>query len=298
MSHYALTILCPPTAANTFSLSDTQALAKTNGQPETARTLGPGAFEYTFEAQDLSAASAHAHAVRTELAGLTADINSVAITDRRKSLLIADMDSTMIEQECIDEIAVVAGVGERVADITERAMRGELDFEAALNERVGLLKGLPEDTLQSIFEERIKIMPGARTLIQTMKKSGAFCALVSGGFTFFTARVAKVIGFDSNQANSLESADGKLTGHVVPPILGKQAKLDALNTLVQKMDLPISKTLAVGDGANDLAMITAAGLGVAYHAKPIVAKEADAQVIHNDLTALLYLQGYTHKEFA
>lgn len=234
-----------------------------------------------------------------ELAGLPVDINILPnpSPDRRKKLLIADMDSTIIEQECIDEIADFAGVGARVADITERAMRGELDFEEALRERVGLLKGLDEAKLQKVFDERLSLMPGARKLVQTMRAHGAYCALVSGGFTFFTSRIADKVGFHVNQANTLNIADGKLTGTPGEPILGRQAKLDALQRLTKERHLAPIETLAVGDGANDLAMIKAAGLGVAYRAKPIVATEAAAAITHSDLTALLYLQGYRRDQF-
>ncbi|MEL6374871.1 MAG: phosphoserine phosphatase SerB [Pseudomonadota bacterium] len=217
---------------------------------------------------------------------------------RRKRLLVADMDSTIINQECIDEIAVVAGVGARVAAITERAMRGELDFEAALNERVALLTGLPVSTLHDVFDNRITLMAGATTLIATMKAHGALCALVSGGFTFFTSRIAAKVGFDTNRANTLEIVDGALTGQVTPPILGRAAKLEALQALSDAQGLTRDQTLAVGDGANDLAMIEAAGLGIAYRAKPIVAAKADAAINHGDLTALLYLQGYRDADFA
>ena len=232
------------------------------------------------------------------LRGLTVDVNIVAgdAQHRRKRLIVADMDSTIIEQECIDEIAALAGVGERVAGITERAMRGELDFEAALRERVGLLSGLPVARLQEVIDHRLTVMPGARTLVATMKKHGARTALVSGGFTLFTGHIAALVGFDSNQANALEIANGKLTGRVVEPILGRAAKLQALDALTRELGLAAHETMAVGDGANDLAMIKAAGLGVAYRAKPIVAEEADAAITHGDLTALLYLQGYRREE--
>lgn len=236
--------------------------------------------------------------VSRALRGLTVDVNIVAgdAQHRRKRLIVADMDSTIIEQECIDEIAALAGVGERVAGITEQAMRGELDFEAALRERVGLLEGLPVARLQEVIDHRLTVMPGARTLVATMKKHGARAALVSGGFTLFTGHIAALVGFDSNRANTLEIADGKLTGRVVEPILGRAAKLQALDALTHDLGLAAHETMAVGDGANDLAMIKAAGLGVAYRAKPIVAAEADAAITHGDLTALLYLQGYRREE--
>lgn len=235
----------------------------------------------------------------TVLMGLPVDINLVADEGpkRRKRLLIADMDSTIIEQECIDEIADFAGVRDEVADVTERAMRGEIDFADALKTRVALLEGLEDSVLEDIFESRITVMPGAKTLVATMKASGARAALVSGGFTFFTSRIAKMVGFDSNQANSLEISEGRLTGAVIPPILGRDAKREALLGNVRELGIQKSDVLAVGDGANDLAMIRVAGLGVAYRAKPIVAAEAKAAIRHGNLNALLYLQGYERAEF-
>jgi phosphoserine phosphatase len=225
------------------------------------------------------------------------DVNIVPLAERRKRLLIADMDSTMIEQECIDEMADVFGLKPKISAITERAMRGELPFEAALRERLGLLAGLDEPALEKVYAERVTLMPGAATLLATMKRHGAFTALVSGGFTFFTSRVAKALGFDINRANILAFADGRLTGDVVGPILGKEAKLVSLKEFAGLRGLPMSATLAVGDGANDLDMIRAAGLGVAYRAKPVVAAEAAASITHGDLTALLYLQGYAKADF-
>ncbi|MGI9475757.1 MAG: phosphoserine phosphatase SerB [Hyphomicrobiaceae bacterium] len=235
---------------------------------------------------------------RAALADTPVDVNIVSNDEnRRKRLLIADMDSTIIEQECIDEIADFAGCGAEVSAITERAMRGELDFEEALTVRVGLLKGLDTATLQRVVTERLTITPGAETLVATMAANGAYCALVSGGFTFFTSRIAHRVGFHENRANSLEVEGDKLTGRPIPPILGRQAKLDALHEISMSRNLLLDATLAVGDGANDLAMIKAAGLGVAYHAKPVVAAEAKAAVNHSDLTALLYLQGYHRTDF-
>ncbi len=237
--------------------------------------------------------------IAAALNGLTLDVNIVAdeIGKRRKKLIVADMDSTIIQQECIDEMADVLGIKDKVAAITERAMRGELKFEAALLQRLGLLMGLKESELGRVFEERITLMPGARTLIATMKSDGARTALVSGGFTFFTGRVAKLVGFDEHHSNTLALADGKLTGKVVGPILGREAKLATLQRLSTALRLPAEASLAVGDGANDLAMVKAAGLGVAFRAKPIVAAGASASITHGDLTALLYLQGYKRSEF-
>ena len=226
------------------------------------------------------------------------DVNVLAGTRRRKKLLIADMDSTIIQQECIDEMADVLGLKPQISAITERAMRGELPFEAALRERLELIAGLQEVQLAAVYETRITAMPGARMLVATMKKHGAFTALVSGGFTFFTSRVAKTVGFDVNRANTLEIKNGVMTGQVLGPILGKEAKLASLVALAGERHIALSDTLAVGDGANDLAMIGAAGLGVAYRAKPVVAAEAHASVVNGDLTALLFLQGYTREEWS
>ncbi|GGW25932.1 phosphoserine phosphatase SerB [Gemmobacter lanyuensis] len=217
---------------------------------------------------------------------------------RRKRMLIADMDSTMIQQECIDELADEAGVGAYVADITKRAMNGELDFEAALRERVGLLKGLPEAVIERVYRDRITFMPGGKALLATMKANGGYAALVSGGFTAFTARVAAALGFDENRANTLHAADGLLTGTVGEPILGKQAKLDALLEISARLGIDPAEAMAVGDGANDLAMLNRAGAGVALHAKPSVAAQCDIRVNHGDLTALLFLQGYAREDFA
>ncbi len=217
---------------------------------------------------------------------------------RRKKMLLADMDSTMIQQECIDELADEAGVGDRVKDITARAMNGELDFEGALTERVGLLKGLDEAVIAKVLAERIILMPGGKELVATMRTTGGYAALVSGGFTAFTAKVAEVLGFDENRANTLLAESGKLTGDVQRPILGRQAKVDALEQITARLGLSEADVIAVGDGANDLGMLGRAGTGVALHAKPSVAEKCDVRVNHGDLTALLYLQGYARSEFA
>lgn len=229
---------------------------------------------------------------------LPVDANLVPVSNRRKRLLIADMDSTMIEQECIDELGVMAGIGDHIKAITARAMRGELDFEGALKERVKLLKGLDHRIIETILRERISFMPGGKALLATMKAHGAHTALVSGGFTPFTAKVAEALGFDENQANELIVADGVLTGEVGQPILGQQAKLEALQRIAARLGIATDDALAVGDGANDLAMLGEAGMGVALHAKPQVQAEARYRINHGDLTALLYLQGYEKAEFS
>ena len=257
------------------------------------KPLGEGAYDLPLIADQVEAEAI----VATELDGLPVDTCVQPAAGRRKRLLIADMDSTIINVECLDELADFAGLKAEISAITERAMRGELAFEGALRERVGMLKGLAATALQQAYDERVRLNPGARTLVRTMSANGARCALVSGGFTFFTSRVAEAAGFHVNRANALIEADGSLTGHVGDPILGKEAKLAALQEEAAALGIPLSATLAVGDGANDLAMIAASGLGVAYRAKPIVAAQAHAKVDHADLTALLYFQGYAADEF-
>ncbi|MDA4846440.1 phosphoserine phosphatase SerB [Hoeflea poritis] len=216
---------------------------------------------------------------------------------RRKRLLIADMDSTMIRQECIDELAAEAGFYDKVAAITKRAMNGEIAFEPAMRERVALLKGLDLSIVDRVLENRVTLTPGGRELIATMKQNGAYTALVSGGFTLFTSRVAGELGFDEDRANVLNHQNGKLDGTVAEPVLGQQSKIDALEELTAKLDLSVDDALAVGDGANDLGMLRLAGSGVALHAKPVVAAEAKIRIDHGDLTALLYIQGYSRNEF-
>lgn len=216
---------------------------------------------------------------------------------RRKKMLLADMDSTMIQQECIDELAEEAGVGARVKEITARAMNGELDFEGALRERVGLLKGLPETVINTVLADRITLMPGGLALLATMKANGAYAALVSGGFTAFTSAISAKLGFDENRANRLEVASGALTGVPVPPILGRAAKVEALEQITTRLGITTDDVLAVGDGANDLGMLKGAGTGVALHAKPSVQAECDIRINNGDLTALLFLQGYARSEF-
>ena len=232
------------------------------------------------------------------MAGAPADFAIQPIEGRRKKFLIADMDSTMIEQECIDELAGMIGLKDKVAAITARAMNGEIAFEPALRERVALLKGLPVSVVKKVIEEKITLMPGGRALVRTMRQNGAYTALVSGGFTAFTGPIAAMIGFDESRANELLSDGGIFTGKVAEPILGKEAKLTALNEIAARLGIPASHAIAVGDGANDLLMLQAAGAGVALHAKPSVAAEAKIRLDFSDLTGLLYLQGYRKSEFA
>ncbi len=217
---------------------------------------------------------------------------------RRKAMLLADMDSTMIEQECIDELAEMAGMGDRVRAITARAMDGALDFEAALTERVALLKGLPASVITDVLDQKITFTPGGATLVATMRAKGGYAALVSGGFTAFTGPVAAHLGFDENRANTLLVTEGVLTGQAAPPILGRAAKVEALHQITARRGLTPQDVIAVGDGANDLGMLKLAGTGVALHAKPAVAAQCDIRINHGDLTALLFLQGYAREDFA
>jgi len=228
---------------------------------------------------------------------LPIDIVVQPLAARRKKLLLADMDSTMIGQECVDELADFAGLKSRVAAITERAMRGEIKFKPALRERVALLEGLPVAVVDEVLKSRITLTPGGRELVATMRANGAWTCLISGGFTLFTRPVAEMIGFDENRANELIVENGKLTGEVVEPVLGRAEKLSTFIELLESFDLDDIDTLVVGDGANDLDMIEHAGLGIAYHAKPAVAAAARARIDHGDLSALLYAQGYRREDF-
>ncbi len=289
-----LTLVSPdPGALPAAEAAADQALARAGLAVKAHEPLGPRAVDLYLDG-DLGAVRKLA---AEALAHHATDAAAQPVADRRKRLLVADMDSTIINVECLDELADFAGVKTQVAEITERAMRGELEFEGALRERVGMLKGLALGALQAAYDERVRLNPGARTLVRTMAQNGARCLLVSGGFTFFTGRVAAAAGFHANRANTLVEADGALTGQVGEPILGREAKLAALKEEAEALGLPLARTLAIGDGANDLAMIQAAGLGVAYRAKPIVAAQADAKVDHADLTALLHFQGYRACEF-
>lgn len=267
------------------------------GEERNCRSLGASAFEVIHPIVD-----GERSGIGAALRDCNVDVNRVETRLRRKRLLVADMESTIIEQEMLDELADFIGARERIAAITERAMRGELDFEAALKERVAMLAGLDASVLDEVAE-RITLMPGAETLIRTMKANGAYCALVSGGFTVFTERIARRLGFDEHQANVLEIENGKLTGRVVEPILGREAKRLALLRLTAELGIDPRETISVGDGANDLAMLEAAGLGAAFRAKPkvceaVAAMPNGAVVTHGDLTALLYLQGYAESDFS
>ncbi len=270
------------------------ALKDARARVKEPRPLGPAACDLMLDAADLPEVRLAAQAA---VDGLPVDVCVQPAHGRKKRLFVADMDSTIIGCECIDEIADFAGKKAEIAALTERAMRGELEFEGARRERVAMLKGLPVSVLQRAYDERVRLNPGARTLVRTMSANGAVCVLVSGGFSFFTTRVAEAAGFQANRANTLLEEDGLLAGLVHEPILGREAKLAALVEEAAAQSLPLTQTMAVGDGANDLAMIKAAGLGVAYRAKPLVAAEAHARVDHADLTALLYFQGYRFEEF-
>ena len=289
---YIATLLTSP-ANPTLDNATVENLRNAWGGGE-ARWLSPGeAAEF-----DLAEVPENQWDVWQDLQTLGVDLIVLPAEDRRKRMLLADMDSTMIQQECIDELADVAGVGDRVKDITARAMNGELDFEGALTERVGLLKDLDEGVIQKVIDTRITFMPGGKALLATMKRDGAYAALVSGGFTAFTGHVADSLGFDENRANTLLVEDGKLSGDVGRPILGREAKVQALKEITERLGLAHEDVMAVGDGANDLGMLGLAGAGVALHAKPSVAAECDIRINHGDLTALLYIQGYSKPEFA
>jgi len=253
------------------------------------------AADIPFSAEAGADQRALAERLRALLPGI--DVVVQPADNRKKKLFLADMDSTMIGQECIDELADYAGMKAYVAGITERAMRGEIAFEPALRERVALLKDIPLSVIDEVIKERITLTPGARALVMTMRANGAYTCLVSGGFTLFTSRVAAMIGFDETRANTLEVAGEKLAGTVVEPIFGRDSKRAALLELRGARGLSKDDTLVTGDGANDLDMIVEAGLGVAYHAKPKVAEAAQARIDHADLTALLYAQGYRKDEF-
>jgi phosphoserine phosphatase len=293
MSHVATLVCDPARPALTPALIDAARTALGAAAPviladavaaDLACTVAPGTEREVAEA------------LRARLAA-PVDVIVQKAEGRIKRLFLADMDSTMIGQECIDELAAELGLKEHIAAITERAMRGEIDFEPAVRERVGLLKGLPISVVDKVITERIRLTPGGIELVRTMRAAGAWTALVSGGFTVFTGPISTRIGFHEHRSNTLIVADGLLTGEVGVPIVGKEAKLDTLRELAASKAVPMDLTLAVGDGANDLPMILAAGLGVAFHAKPRVAAEAQVRIDHGDLTALLYMQGHRRADF-
>lgn len=267
-----------------------------SGSVGTVDWLSPAACDIPFE----SASPELYELIRASAVRIAdgIDVNILPADNRRKKLLVADMDSTIVGCECLDELAAMAHLKPQIAAITERAMNGEIAFEPALRERVALLKGLSLAALERTYEERVRLNPGAAALVATMKKHGARTCLVSGGFTYFTERVAKDAGFDDSQANTLLDDGQRLTGAVREPILGREAKLDALKKEIAALGIWREDAVAVGDGANDLAMLDHAGLGVAWHARPLVAQTARTRIDHADLTALLYLQGYRKEEFA
>jgi len=301
--HLAVTLVSPdpamiPAAQERVELALPVLSATVAGR----RLLGPGALDLAVEAfLTLSPGeilTAVRQAVSEALKGLPVDFAVQAAEGRRKKLFIADMDSTIIGCECLDELADFAGVKAEVAAITERAMAGEIGFEGALRERVAMLKGLDRGALQRCYDQRVQLNPGAWTLVNTLRAKGVRCVLVSGGFTFFTERVAEAAGFQADRANRFVEDGEVLSGEVYEPILGREAKLVALREEAAQLGVLPSAAIAIGDGANDLAMIEAAGLGVAYRAKPVVAAQAAARIDHADLTALLYFQGYAFEDFA
>jgi len=296
---FVATLISAPAASalDEASIASARDVLPAAGAPE---WLDPGiAVDIPFEVSRAIDIRMLGDGVRAALAPRPIDVVVQPAAGRRKKLFLADMDSTMIGQECIDELADNVGLKAHIAAITERAMRGEIAFVPALIERVALLKGLPATVVDDVIGKRITLTPGAQTLVATMRANGAHTCLVSGGFTLFTRKIAAMIGFDEDRANTLiVGADGRLEGRVAEPILGSEAKLATLLELRARLGLTKQETLAVGDGANDLAMIDNAGLGVAYHAKPKVAAAAAARVDHGDLTALLYMQGYRRALFS
>ncbi|WP_111560001.1 phosphoserine phosphatase SerB [Paracoccus sediminilitoris] len=288
---FTVSLIAAPAAANLDGDLPQGISARWKGSDP--RWLAPGiAAEF-----DIPETPVDIDQVWSELQAIGIDMVVQPVEGRRKKVLLADMDSTMIDQECIDELADFAGVGTRVAEITARAMNGELDFHEALIERVSLLAGLDEGVIQQVLENRITLASGGRELVATMRAHGAHAALVSGGFTAFTSAVAEQLGFDEHRANVLLADGGVLTGHVALPVLGREAKVEALERIIDRFGLTAQDVMAVGDGANDLGMIQMAGSGVALHAKPAVAAQAHIRINHGDLTALLYLQGYAQADF-
>jgi phosphoserine phosphatase len=298
MTHVATLISNPDAAAlDHAALRRARETLPAAGEPRRLAERIAADIPFSPAGENDNGTRAWAERLREGLADRPIDVVVQREGDRRKRLLIADMDSTMIGQECVDELADKVGLKARVAAITERAMRGDIAFAPALRERVALLQGLPVATISDVIAERIRLTAGGRTLVATMRANGAYTCLISGGFTLFAERIAAMLGFDESRANKLVLADGRLAGKVEEPILGREAKLAALKDLTARRGLSPDATLAVGDGANDLAMLLAAGVGVAYRAKPLVAAQAHTRIDHGDLTALLYLQGYRREEF-
>ncbi len=293
MTHVA-TLIAKPGALDQSAVDRARSLLPQPGAPQWLAKNTAADIPFTPERD----ADQRALAERIRAALSNTDVVIQPAAGRRKKLFLADMDSTMIAQECIDELADHAGIKAHIAAITERAMRGEIAFEPALRERVGLLKGLPRATIDDVIKNRITLTPGARELIATMRKNGTHTVMVSGGFTQFTDRIADMIGFHENRANVLMIDGDTIAGTVAEPIFGRDAKKAALIELRTQLKLGKADTLAIGDGANDMDMIEEAGLGIAYHAKPKVAKAAPARIDHGDLTALLYVQGYRREDFA
>ncbi|MGV3693273.1 MAG: phosphoserine phosphatase SerB [Paracoccus marcusii] len=288
---FTVSLIAAPAAANLDDALPGGLADRWGG--DVTRWLSPGvAAEF-----DIAVLPGDSDQVWSDLQAIGIDLAIQPAGGRRKRILIADMDSTMIDQECIDELADMAGFGPRVAQITARAMNGELDFNAALTERVALLANLPEAVIAQVLAERITYAAGGAVLVATMRAHGAYTALVSGGFTSFTRAVAQTLGFDEHRANTLPAQDGVLTGQVALPILGREAKVDALTQIAARLGTTPQNAIAVGDGANDLGMIQLAGAGVALHAKPAVAAQAQIRINHGDLTALLYLQGFADEDF-
>lgn len=288
---FTVSLIAAPRRANLTEAVARDLARRWDGGP--LRWLNPGvAAEFDMGTRPADFADAW-----SDLHGQALDLAIQPAAGRRKAILLADMDSTMIGQECIDELADMAGVGPRVAAITARAMNGELDFDGALTERVSLLAGLRDSVIADVLASRITLAPGGAELVATMRAHGGYAALVSGGFTAFTEAVAARLGFDEHRANTLLAEGGVLTGRVAPPILGREAKVEALVRIAAARGLTPADVIAVGDGANDLGMIQMAGAGVALHAKPAVAAQAPIRIDHGDLTALLYLQGYAARDF-
>lgn len=296
LSHVATLVCNPQAPILTAALAERARAALANA--DAVRWLNAGvAVDIAFAPEDGFEIVETETILRAALDHAAVDIIVQPLADRRKKLFVADMDSTIIGQECIDELADLVGVKAHVAAITERAMRGEIAFEPALRERVALLAGLDANVPEKVIAERITITPGAKALVRTMRASGAYTALVSGGFTAFTSRIAATVGFDENRANRLVIENGKFAGRVEEPILGAEAKLSSIIEMRDSRGLTKAQTIAAGDGANDLPMLREAGLGAAFRAKPAVAAAADARIDHSDLTALLYAQGYSHGDF-